>query len=801
MADALPEVTQDFEANTGPYVAAILAAAAAAEKFAAANHDAVVSLAGLQAAISALHGKDVSIGVDVAGAAAAAQAAAQLATAATQAGQADSGLATAAVAAARATDTQKSSTVGAVAATSMFMVGLKAVHLGLTVFGAQLAADAAGFIAFGVAAISAFAPIVSNWGTLTTTWAALNGEQQNAVLSLQHFMDLMRGGSQQGVFTVFNEGLALAESLLKGTGGVTAQASQALMGFFAELKTTFGSSGWQALLAGTGSIIRQDMSALLGLLNSVVMALPAFIHGFNDVGLAVLHGASGLVSFVGGLLNLNRGLSTFAAGASAVLTTWSLLAHFISVIPGPMAVLGPLFGRLAAQVALTGAAFTGARLLGMGPFAAALAAIGGPEVAVAAGLVALAAVAVGLAIAFGSTASATEQLIASVQRLDAANQFSVAVWQQGQAALVKQTTALQATAGAAQQWGGKSLIASNQSQQLSNALMQQNAGVTRLAANYAFLENTYGVSAAQARALMIAINLGSGALTGNSAAAQQNRFMIANWIKTQQQALSPMSQFAFDMRQMARDAGNLNQQVLDLTNAFKALSGPTISAMQATATFKTDMIGLHQAIQANGTVVGVATQKQAALTTALATAAQQAMVASAAIKANGGSAQAAAAPLEALRRTIERAGLSGQAAAALVAQLNAEIAALHSKTITLTINTVHTGGGVSGIGGATPGVKQPGAAAGTPSAPPGLMWVGEQGPELMSMAGGERVYPAGQSAAIARSGGGGPTVVNVHLHIAGSVLAQHDLQAAVQKAALDYFTRNPGNGLGPLWRR
>ena len=35
----------------------------------------------------------------------------------------------------------------------------------------------------------------------------------------------------------------------------------------------------------------------------------------------------------------------------------------------------------------------------------------------------------------------------------------------------------------------------------------------------------------------------------------------------------------------------------------------------------------------------------------------------------------------------------------------------------------------------------PGFATGTPSAPPGLAWVGEQGPELVRLAGGERIYP------------------------------------------------------------
>ncbi|HYF88970.1 hypothetical protein [Azospirillum sp.] len=45
----------------------------------------------------------------------------------------------------------------------------------------------------------------------------------------------------------------------------------------------------------------------------------------------------------------------------------------------------------------------------------------------------------------------------------------------------------------------------------------------------------------------------------------------------------------------------------------------------------------------------------------------------------------------------------------------------------------------------------PGYAVGTDSAPPGMAWVGEQGRELVQMAGGERVYPHSVSMDIARS--------------------------------------------------
>lgn len=60
-------------------------------------------------------------------------------------------------------------------------------------------------------------------------------------------------------------------------------------------------------------------------------------------------------------------------------------------------------------------------------------------------------------------------------------------------------------------------------------------------------------------------------------------------------------------------------------------------------------------------------------------------------------------------------------------------------------------------------------ASGTNNAKPGLALVGEQGPELMVMKGGEQVIPAGQTAAMLSGGGspvgGGGTVINANIYV------------------------------------
>ena len=87
-------------------------------------------------------------------------------------------------------------------------------------------------------------------------------------------------------------------------------------------------------------------------------------------------------------------------------------------------------------------------------------------------------------------------------------------------------------------------------------------------------------------------------------------------------------------------------------------------------------------------------------------------------------------------------------------------------------------------------IPRGGYASGTESAPPGLAWVGERGPELMSFAGGERVYTASQSRAIsAGASSGGGQVVNLNVTVNGTA-TKADGQAVVD--ALQRWQRSNG---------
>ena len=128
-------------------------------------------------------------------------------------------------------------------------------------------------------------------------------------------------------------------------------------------------------------------------------------------------------------------------------------------------------------------------------------------------------------------------------------------------------------------------------------------------------------------------------------------------------------------------------------------------------------------------------------------------------------------------------GLTKKQADALwasVVKLGQSIDNLHDKTVTITVNTVQTGSG---------GPHPRGYASGTPAARPGWAWVGEAGPELIKMKGGEQVIP--NSVATGYAGGAyDPGVNHIHVHLDG-----REIYSALQKRAVATQRRTGQNGL------
>jgi len=143
----------------------------------------------------------------------------------------------------------------------------------------------------------------------------------------------------------------------------------------------------------------------------------------------------------------------------------------------------------------------------------------------------------------------------------------------------------------------------------------------------------------------------------------------------------------------------------------------------------------------------------------------------------GTSATKTAGDRAALIADLEKLGYTAKQAAQLVGLVANQIAGLHDKTVTITVNTVATGTAV-GSGGGTR-IVNGGHAAGTPSAPAGWAWVGEAGPELVKFRGGEQVLPNQVSQGFAQ---GAYTGGDIHVHVSldGRQIAQAVASRAVQ---------------------
>lgn len=673
-------------------------------------------------------------------------------------------------------DRQRAAVMGTTAATGFFVTALQTAHLLIGTFGANVIADAVGITAFGIAAVDAIGPVVTSLSTLTTSYGQLDNYQKAAALSLKSFLDSL-GGNEVQVFTVFNQALGLLESRMGAAGGITSQASIAFMDFFAMLKSQFSSQSWVGLFSRSTGVIRADMDALFGLINQLLGVIPGLFHDFNSLGLGVINFAGGILHATAAVLNFDPTITKWAAGVGLAATAWHLLGNNISWIPA----MGPVLGGLATDMKNV---YTGARLAGQGMFEAGATALGAiPAFA------AIAAAGIAFVEIANSLPDPVTRFVGALAAQDQAIGDNVAGYQRLSATLNEYLTHQKLLAAG---MSPRDLIGIAQAQ-------QQAASTARiLAANFAYLGSAYDLNRAQAFQLAQAtgVNLKQ-ALTGSSQAAVQARDKIAAYEQTVANARAVMTQFTYDMNQATNASLSMSARIQGLTTAFSVLSGPLLQSLAAGGQFK-EMLGqlAANARQAND-VVGTATQKQAALSIALAQTASAAMKDSEAILNNTHSASAAAGPLIQMKDEILDLGLKGQAAAALVAQLNAEIAALHSKAVTLTTNIV-THYFQTGVGHA---VAPGGYASGTPSAAAGLHPVAEQGaeivlsPSLMRMRGVERVFNASDTArlldAMSGTSGGGPQVLHLtaeihsHLHADGQEIMQ-----VIQPHVLQYDIRN-----------
>jgi hypothetical protein len=115
---------------------------------------------------------------------------------------------------------------------------------------------------------------------------------------------------------------------------------------------------------------------------------------------------------------------------------------------------------------------------------------------------------------------------------------------------------------------------------------------------------------------------------------------------------------------------------------------------------------------------------------------------------------------------------------------------------TVTVNTFFKTHGTSTKPGAPNSGTGKGYASGTSNAIPGWHWVGENGPELLNLRGGESILTARQSAAAVMGGRGGG-VTNVNITVTGPTIGTPDgIAREIQTALLKYKRRTGHSTLG-----
>ena len=221
----------------------------------------------------------------------------------------------------------------------------------------------------------------------------------------------------------------------------------------------------------------------------------------------------------------------------------------------------------------------------------------------------------------------------------------------------------------------------------------------------------------------------------------------------------------------AKEFGDIMQQLTgQMSNAgaaAKEFASTLQSSMQqeiANALLGTEHLNqtvgqFSKAVQANGGTISAQSPAYKAmfdfLTSSGFTAAQataQLKLMTGQIDGTAGAASHSTGPLGAMRGAIGGVGNEAATAAAAVRAVALAIDALHSKTITVDVLT--EGAGLSLAGGGGRRITGNAKGTGPGGAERGLSLVGEEGPELMWMRGGEHVLPAGPTKALMHAAGG-----------------------------------------------
>lgn len=281
----------------------------------------------------------------------------------------------------------------------------------------------------------------------------------------------------------------------------------------------------------------------------------------------------------------------------------------------------------------------------------------------------------------------------------------------GTASARQMTQAVQRTAPAYESARVGSAAYATATARVGVANQQANSSARNLASNLGQMERAFGLTQAQAEAIANKLPGVAAGFRAGGGAAQAATSRFAQYVTQSRAATSSATTLAAEEEVLSNSLSTAAQKAAAAGSAFNALENPTLSLADAAVAAANDQSSLAKALTASHDRLGTATQAERDATSATTAAARSAEDYSQKLLANGASASRAAGPLEALRGELEKAGVKGGIAAKLISELNAEIAALHSKTINIDVNVAQHGGATVGIGGGTRITSGPGHAA------------------------------------------------------------------------------------------
>lgn len=615
---------------------------------------------------------------------------------------------------------------------------LATAHMVLTVFGANIAADLIGIIAFGIGATAAFVPVIQAVQNLGQTYGYLNPLQKNATVQITNFMHSFQAANQTGIFATFTDLLDGVRNSVGKTGGVLDQAQHAFQNFAGLLRSDFSSPAWAQLFSRSSGIIEKDLNALFRFINAIIQVIPALFHDFNSLGLWVLNSTSLFLHLVAALGNSHAGLVRFAAGVFLVYRALKMLGQFNQ---GSLLMRGLTAGLASfrAEGSLAADTMNSIKTYGLGTTAFLLTGFTPAMLGAGAAILGAAAAGIGLGIWLNRYKGQANDMVSILTQQDHAVGDNIAGYQ-------KLSDQLKANISQGSQYVG----ASRQLQGVLNeqTQAQQHAAQTAqtLRGNLNYLEQTYHLTQQQAFQLAKATgtNLFSAFQKGGGA-AQAVRNKIQAYEQTVRAARNPTSTLGYDLGLAANKALQLDDRVTALTNAFNALLTPFANVITDTVTWRDGNNQLKGAVdKAHGSVNDMGNRLQRLAAGDLATAIQNTVKLSQdTLQSTGSYAKA----MQAIRREIgvlKSLHSKSSEVTTAIQYLQKYLDALHSKSITITTHFLQVGAAPgtaysgSGVGHAT---APSGYASGTANAAPGWAMVGERGPELMYMRGGETVIP------------------------------------------------------------